>query len=94
MSVPLAWPIHECKDARCKAPIFWAITAGRGRGIPVDVDPDPDGTVLLTQAAGSDTLVATVVNPNLPPLGGWPGPLHKSHFATCPAAADFRSRRR
>jgi hypothetical protein len=86
------WQTAECRDARCNAQIIWAVT-GRRKAMPVDVEPCADGNVLLT---GSDQTVplATVVDPDSPPLGGWPGPLHRSHFATCVGADDFRHKRR
>lgn len=80
----------ECRDAECRAPIVWAIT-GSGKRMPVDADPHPDGNVMLT--GHGDSVVATVVNPNHPPLGGW-GPLHHSHFTTCPAADRWRTKKK
>jgi hypothetical protein len=88
------YPIGECRDATCQAPIIWAVTAGRGKRMPVDANPTPDGNVMLTLADGSDTPVATVIDPAAPPLGGWPGTLHHSHFETCPAADRWRARPR
>ena len=82
-----AWQTSECRDARCKAAIIWAVTP-RGKSMPVDAEPTEDGNVLLT-----GNVVATVVDPAAPPLGGWPEPLRTSHFATCVAAADWRHKR-
>lgn len=92
MNLPKHVPVAACRDARCGDPIVWAITAGRGRGMPVDLAASADGNVLLTVAAGSDTPVATVVDPNAPPLGGWPGSLHHSHMETCRYRADWAAR--
>jgi hypothetical protein len=63
--------------------------------MPVDVEPSPDGNVLLTDAHHGLNAppLATVIDPDAPPLTGWPGTLHKSHFATCPGAADWRARK-
>lgn len=94
MGLPIAFPLHRCRDARCQAEIIWAVTAGRGRGMPVNPDSAPDGTVLLTKAAGSDTPVARIVDPAAAPLGGWDGSLHHCHFETCPAAEQWRQRRK
>jgi hypothetical protein len=84
----------ECRDAECRAPIIWAITQA-GKRMPVDAEPSDDGNVLLqpplNDAARSPR--ATVVNPASPPLDGWDGTLHHSHFTTCPAAERWRTRK-
>lgn len=89
------WKIARCRDAECGGPVIWAITPA-GKNTPVDAEPTADGNVLLSLANGhlnpGQPPVATVVNPAAPPFEGW-GPLRASHFATCPAAERFRSRR-
>jgi hypothetical protein len=85
--------VDQCRDAQCRADIIWAVTPG-GRNMPVNAEPDPNGTVLVTLFPGAEVPVARVVDPNIPPLGGWGGTLHVSHFATCPAAEKWRTRRR
>lgn len=82
-----------CGSSECSAQIIWAVTP-RGKNMPVDAEPSAVGNVLLTGDEGASAPVATVVNPDNPPLGGWPGSLHQSHFATCPAANSFRHRKR
>lgn len=61
----------------CGAAIVWART-DTGRSMPLDPDPVEGGNVQL----GADG-VARVVGPLF-------GGTHKSHFATCPQAAQHR----
>lgn len=70
----------------CGARIVFARTV-HGRVMPVDAEPCEDGNVELVEADG---VVKAHVHAQ-PPLGG--GPLHLSHFATCPQADEHRSRR-
>ena len=88
------YDVGECRDADCQAPIIWAITQA-GKRMPVDADPAPNGNVLLQPSLNPSTNTprATVVNPNSPPLDGFDGTLHHSHFETCPAADRWRSRK-
>lgn len=88
------YPVSQCRDADCGADIIWAVTKA-GKRTPVDADPTPDGTVLL-QAPLNDqatTPRATVVDPDTPPIDGWGGTLHLSHFTNCPGAERWRSRK-
>lgn len=85
----------RCADAECRADIVWAVTT-KGRRMPVDADPVANGNVMivLDEDQDEDTPMAFVVNPDAPPLEGWRGTLHRSHFETCPAADRWRTRGR
>lgn len=87
------YPVSQCRDADCGADIIWAITRA-GKRMPVDKADDPDGNVLLQPPlnAATETPRATVVNPANPPLAGWDGTLHHSHFTTCPGADRWRNK--
>jgi hypothetical protein len=88
------WRTTQCRDAECGSTIIWAVTPS-GKNTPVDAEPSASGNIVL--AGGEETSqtapVAQVVDPASPPLGGW-GPLHTSHFVTCPAADRWRSKKR
>ncbi len=90
--MPDQFPQAECRDAECRAPIIWARTPGK-KSMPVDAVPNAAGNVLLTPDAAGNAL-ARVVDPNTPTLGDVLGTLHTSHFATCPGADRWRTRRR
>ena len=71
----------------CSAPIVWAITQ-EGRRMPLDAEPAREGNVLLYPDGTCRALRADEV------IGGAIGEhLHRSHFATCPEAAEHRRRR-
>lgn len=71
----------------CDAPIKWARTAAR-KNMPLDCNPDgslatfPDGNVVVTGWDGPFRLVAVVAAGE---------GQHRSHFASCPHAAEHRS---
>lgn len=67
----------QCKS--CGASIQWMVSEG-GKKIPIDADPSPDGNLIL---------FGTGAHP-VPKL--WTGDRYKSHFATCPNAAQHRKR--
>lgn len=71
--------ITQCRS--CGAPIVWGKTKN-GKGIPLDAAPHPDGNVELHPDGRA------VVNSG--PLIGVP--LYRSHFTTCPHAAEHRRR--
>lgn len=66
----------------CHAEIIWAVTLD-GKAMPVDAEPSPDGDRwLLNHPAISAPVVVKA--------GEHAGPArHKSHFATCPQAAEW-----
>jgi hypothetical protein len=76
---------ERCRS--CRKPIQWAVTE-KGRRMPIDVEPAADGNIVL-QVRGRF----------MPPLAIVRGAVliddnnekrYKSHFATCPNAAQHR----
>ena len=74
-----------CKS--CGRPIIFALTA-KGRRMPLDADPVAGGNVLVTQ--DGDDLHAAVVDPVSQPVTRL---LYRSHFVSCPNAAQHRRAR-
>jgi hypothetical protein len=71
----------ECRS--CRAKIIWAKTVNN-QSIPLDAEPVEDGNMDLQHG------VATVVKKE----ERLPGTLlYKSHFATCPDAQKYRSKK-
>lgn len=71
---------RRCKS--CGAPIIWASTA-TGAAMPVDPDPIGGGNLQLTRR-GDESVTAAVVRPG--------EGTHRSHYASCPHADQWRSR--
>lgn len=69
----------------CGAEITWTRT-GTDRAMPLDPHPHPDGNVLIEGGT------CTVLGPLEVELHR-DQPRYRSHFATCPNAADHRSAR-
>ncbi len=69
----------------CNAEIVWAVTR-HGKHMPVDAEPSADGNVELVDDAG--TMRATVHGQATLDAG----PLHLSHYVTCPDADSWRGR--
>lgn len=76
---------EKCKS--CGAPIIWATTQ-KGKLMPLDAAPDPDGNLAVSRWA---TVIAVHPRTELTDTQGFP--THKSHFATCPHAAEHRRKR-
>lgn len=72
--------VTRCRS--CDAPVLWANTE-KGRRMPLDPDPysGPDPRVFVLRAG-----VAIAVTPDAFP----DEPNYRSHFATCPNAAEHR----
>jgi hypothetical protein len=66
-----------CKG--CGQKIDWWKTEA-GKNMPVDPDPHPEGTVLIDVVANVARVVLVGSHPRL----------RRSHFVTCPRAAQFR----
>ena len=76
----------------CHAPIVWATTEA-GKSMPVDAEIVPDGNVTLvapTTRWPNEPVIAVVLDQES--LFG-DGPRRVSHFATCPDADAWRSKR-
>lgn len=82
------FPVEECST--CHAPIIWAITE-RDKRAPFDAEPAAGGTAILSWSAGE-----TAVHSRILRVAQREGrtDLRLSHFATCPDAAEWRSRTR
>jgi hypothetical protein len=87
-------PVNQC--SKCGAPVrFYATEAGwqdtPPRLMPVSVEPVPGGNVLILPAEdGRPPLAHVMKKGEVAPEGAV---RYVSHFAECPAAADFRRRR-
>ena len=74
----------ENKCRSCGQKILWAITPANKR-MPLDPTPVPDGNiVLVTRGEFLSPLAVT---------GASGSPRYKSHFATCPNAAQHRRKK-
>jgi hypothetical protein len=83
---PEGYDIAACRS--CDAAIVWATSSG-GKPMPVDAEVSDDGNVELSMQPGLFVgPVATVVTG--PTLFG--KPRRKAHFASCPAAEQWRRR--
>jgi len=67
----------------CGAPILWVVTVASGKRMPLDAEPGPAGNLVLLTGGR-----ARAAEPDDRP------PLHTSHFATCPQAAEWRGKKR
>lgn len=82
--------MSQCRS--CHAPIIWAVTRSTGKSMPVNAEPDHvRGNVELLPPPEGMTQPVAVVHAQPPMLPQ--GPLHMSHFATCPYAKDHRKDR-
>jgi hypothetical protein len=73
----------------CGAPILWATVELSSTRMPVDADPAPEGNVLIRREPGR--IWARVLGgAELRQARHEHESLHRSHFATCPDAADWR----
>jgi hypothetical protein len=71
----------------CRAPIIWAQTEN-GKQMPLDAEPydgdDPRGLFVFRHV--DQVVYAMAVTPDAFPAE----PVYRSHFATCPHAAEHR----
>jgi hypothetical protein len=82
LDLPGAQSVDRCKS--CRAQILWVVTVA-GKVMPVDPEPAAAGNVQLLET-GCRVLSAGALE-DARSLGL---PLHLSHFATCPTAAQHR----
>lgn len=73
----------------CGAPITWAVTT-TGKRMPVDAEPAPNGNVELTPLLSAFNREPTEATVHAQRPLGHEGPLHLSHFVTCPQADEWR----
>lgn len=81
----------------CGAPIQWA-TSTQGRVVPVDLQPSPDGNLVLVAEGRVTRALNTAVSEGprhaeVQAALAAGSPRFKSHFATCPQAAEHRRKR-
>ncbi len=74
----------KCRS--CEAPILWAVTV-KGRRIPLDAQPAHDGNIRLEDQGRFQPPIAIIVTGRIENQT-----LYKSHFATCPNAANHRKK--
>jgi hypothetical protein len=72
---------------RCPAEIVWLRHATTGKRAPIDAQPDPNGNIEVDLEAGTYRIVSAAELGEARAIGL---PLHLNHFATCPAAQEFR----
>lgn len=68
----------------CAAPIIWARSTTTGALMPLDAEPHEDGNCELVDAG-------VIVHGADRPM--FAGPLHLTHFVTCPDADAWRHQR-
>ena len=83
------YPLEDCGGPHCDSRIRRALTVA-GKRMPLDPDPVPDSNVVIRRM--TDGAIRAVV------LAGHElrdpdEPTYRSHFVTCPDAADYRRRR-
>lgn len=72
----------------CSARIRWVITIG-DRRMPLDPQPHEDGNVVPVVVDGGQRRARVLTGAELPAQV----PAYRSHFVTCPNAAEFRRRK-
>lgn len=75
----------------CRAPIMW-VTLPSGKAMPVDAAPSDDGNVAMLSAGNAIILTAGELSEERSMPEPLRRKLYRSHFATCPDAAQFRRR--
>lgn len=91
MTSTAKFPTEACRS--CQAPIIWCTTE-RGRAMPVDAQPSTGGNLLLRRRIeykGNCDPLAVLIDATHR-FGRTD--LHTSHFATCPNAETWRTKRR
>lgn len=82
MTLPAPFRTEACRS--CGAPVIWSSTVS-GNWMPVDAEPSDDGNIELVLDRSALRPRAVVGEPR--------AGLRKSHFATCPDAGAWRTRR-
>lgn len=85
----LPWDIARCRS--CGAEIVWAKTQN-GKNIPIDAQSHEAGNIMLVAATSTilEPPYAVILRTIADMAGVPPEKLHRTHFATCPKAADWR----
>lgn len=80
--------MSKCRS--CNAVIVWCVTE-QGKRMPIDAMPTKDGNVCVFECPETGTDMCRVLGKD--EQATWDGDmLFTSHFATCPNAAQHRSR--
>ena len=74
----------------CQTPLIGALTKA-GKVAPIEIDDFPDATCVLFWR-GQEVNTRVVPPEQREQIRELDIPLHFNHFATCPAAKDFRHR--
>jgi hypothetical protein len=79
--------VNAARCITCDRPVEWAQTLRARKWIPLDPGPVEDGNLEVMQRRIDGTAVVRLV-----PVADRPGrtDLRRTHFATCPHAAEHR----
>lgn len=88
---PNPGPGPRCRS--CGAEIVWA-RSQLGKRIPLDAEPTADGNVILRPDGAAIVLSGAGLAEARANRSGRVGTLHRSHFATCPQAGEWRKKPR
>ena len=75
----------------CQRPIVWARTS-TGKNMPIDPNPAPDGNLEMESTGTENGRIVIVVRPYKPRRDADDVKRYRSHFVTCPDAAQHRRR--
>lgn len=75
--------------ATCGAAIRWVVTE-HGKRMPIDVSPVNDGNIVLRERLGQTPIAVVLTGGMFGAIEQPKGARYKSHFATCPQAAQHR----
>jgi NTP pyrophosphatase (non-canonical NTP hydrolase) len=85
-TLPAVYQRHIEPCSTCGSPMLWTLTSATGKRQPLDATPSAGGDITVEIEDGGAVLRST--HWGTPHAGG-----HKTHFATCPHAAQHRRRR-
>ena len=83
----------ECRS--CHAEIAFVATTHGGK-MPIDFEPVADGTIAVVAGLAGEIdppLGVVLTDDALARARARGAPLHRSHFASCPQAAEWRNRK-
>lgn len=78
--------IEHCRS--CKAPVIWCRLQPIGAVTPIDAEPCEHGNIALSMVKGE------VIGRVLKKGEEYPHPRRTSHFATCPQAKQWRTKKK
>jgi hypothetical protein len=74
----------------CEAEVRWVVVVASGKRMPLDPQPVADGNVVLLSGNETVRVLSKAEAERRAAQPGGPGPLYKSHFATCPNGPAHR----